>query len=537
MPNLLYLTGLNGFQINGKNANDFSGFSVSDAGDVNGDGFSDLIIGAPYADANGQTDSGESYVIFGQADGFAAQMELTALDGSTGFRLKGVSAGDFSGSSVASAGDLNGDGYDDVIIGAYRADGAAGASYVVFGKASGFASDIDLSTLSGSDGFRIDGVDPYDFSGIPVASAGDLNGDGFDDLIIGASGADPQGKDRAGETYVIFGKSDGYAPQLSLADLNSDSGFVITGEAKGDESGISVSTAGDVNGDGIDDIIIGAEYADNGDKALAGASYVIFGTTDGFPDQLDLSALNGSNGFRLAGAAPGDTSGAAVSSAGDINGDGIDDLIIGAPSADPNGVKSAGETYIVFGRSSSFGSAVDLAALDGTNGFRVQGTALGDEIGGAVANAGDMNGDGYDDLILSTAEASPHGETQAGVTYVLFGKADGFAETVDLASLDGDEGVKLTGIDAFDKSGHSVSAAGDVNGDGYDDVIIGGHLADPNGVAHAGKAMWSLVARTGCLQLKTPFSLICRKTCAWPKAALSASPSRRPVRRTAAATP
>ena len=167
---------------------DYSGVSVASAGDVNGDGFADLIVGAPGADPHG-SDSGASYVVFGKAAGFGANLDLSTLDGANGFKLSGVAADDCSGSSVASAGDVNGDGFADLIVGAPGADphGAnSGASYVVFGKAAGFGANLDLSTLDGANGFKLSGVAAGDRSGCSVASAGDVNGDGFADLIVGA---------------------------------------------------------------------------------------------------------------------------------------------------------------------------------------------------------------------------------------------------------------------------------------------------------------------------------------------------------------
>jgi hypothetical protein len=157
-----------GFRLDDAATNDKSGHSVASAGDVNGDGFADLIIGAPGADPY---NSGTSYVMFGKASGFTAKIDLSSLNGSNGFRLDGVSAGDFSGQSVAGAGDVNGDGFADVIVGAATAGANySGASYVVFGKATGFAASIDLSTLDGSNGFRLDGVAAYDQIGRSVAT-------------------------------------------------------------------------------------------------------------------------------------------------------------------------------------------------------------------------------------------------------------------------------------------------------------------------------------------------------------------------------
>ena len=253
-------------------------------------------------------------------------INLSDLNGSNGFVLNGIDTGDRSGYSVSSAGDVNGDGFDDIIIGADRADpngnGAAGESYVVFGKSGGFDPSLNLSALDGSNGFILNGIDASDYSGRSVSSAGDVNGDGFDDLIIGAFGADPNSESYAGESYVVFGKSGGFDPSLNLLDLNGSNGFVINGIDAVEFSGRSVSSAGDVNGDGFDDLIIGAYRAD-----YTGESYVVFGKSGGFLPSLELSSLDGNNGFIINGINASDSSGRSVSSAGDVNGDGFDDLI------------------------------------------------------------------------------------------------------------------------------------------------------------------------------------------------------------------
>src|SRR5258705_303913 len=374
------LNGSTGFKITGEAAGDNSGIAVSSAGDLNGDGFADLIIGASGASPNGLS-SGATYVVFGKASGFGATLALSSLNGTNGFQIDGVAAGDISGFSVSSGGDINRDGFADLIIGAPKADPNgtdSGASYVVFGKASGFSANLELSSLNGTNGFQINGEAAGDFAGYSVSAAGDINGDGFGDVIVGAPFAAPNGP-RSGATYVVFGKASGFSANLELSSLNGANGFQINGEAPNDVSGFAVSSAGDVNGDGFDDIIIGA-YGANIDGPYAGASYVVFGKASGFSANFQLSSVNGSNGFRIIGEAPGDYSGFSVSSAGDVNGDGFDDLLIGAPFATVI-CPASGSSYVVFGKASGFSATIDLLTLDGTNGFYIPGETPHDTSG------------------------------------------------------------------------------------------------------------------------------------------------------------
>ena len=422
------------------------------------------------------------------APGTNGVLDLSALNGANGFILNGIDVDDFSGRSVSSAGDVNGDGYDDLIIGAWQADpngSRSGETYVVYGGASvpGTAGVLDLSMLDGSNGFILNGIDERDLSGNSVSSAGDVNGDGYDDLIIGARRADPGGDDE-GETYVVYGgaSAPGTGGVLELSTLDGTNGFTLNGVDRSDYSGASVSSAGDVNGDGYDDLIIGAygPYAGDGGK-----THVVYGgaSAPGTRGVLELSALDGTNGFTLNGIDEYDDSGISVSSAGDVNGDGYDDLIIGAYQADPGG-NAEGETYVVYGGAGAPGvnGVLELSALDGTNGFTLAGIDATDRSGVSVSSAGDVNGDGYDDLIIGARVADPNGDN-SGETYVVYGgaSAPGTAGVLDLSMLDGSNGFILNGIDASDFSSNSVSSAGDVNGDGYDDLIIGARSADPHG--------------------------------------------------------
>ncbi|MDO8262694.1 MAG: integrin alpha, partial [Gallionella sp.] len=460
--NLANLDGSNGFRLDGVEG-DLSGRSVSNAGDVNGDGFDDVIVGAAGADPNGNS-SGSSYVVFGKASGFDATMELSSLDGSNGFRLDGVAAYDYSGSPVSNAGDVNGDGFDDLIVGAWSADPNdvdSGSSYVMFGKASGFSAKMDLFSLDGDNGFRLDGVAAYDYSGSSVSNAGDVNGDGFDDLIVGAWSADPNDVD-SGSSYVVFGKASGFSAKMDLSSLDGSNGFRLDGVLWSERSGISVSSAGDMNGDGFDDVIVGASFA-NFYGFRNGSSYVVFGKASGFDAKMNLFSLDGSDGFRLDGGGPGDYSGSSVSSAGDVNGDGFDDLIVGASRASPNGNES-GSSYVVFGKASGFSATMELSSLDGDNGFRLDGVAAYDYSGRSVSNAGDVNGDGFDDLIVGAGDADSNGEL-SGSSYVIFGRSD-FGHDVDFPGTAGDD--ELIGTKAAE-----LFEAGDGN-----DKMIGRGGAD-----------------------------------------------------------
>ena len=490
--NAAAINGTNGFVIHGAASGDRSGYSVAGIGDINGDGRDDLLIGALSADLPGRVDAGISYVVYGRQGGFGASLDLGSLTVATGFAITGVNAFDFSGASVQAAGDVNGDGLADFLIGAPWGEASqgtnAGESYLVFGRVGGFGTGLDLSSLNGATGVTFRGAAAGDGLGFAVSSAGDINGDGFDDLILGAREANGTGEADSGASYVVFGRAGGFAAGIDVAGLTGVNGFSIIGADPSDRSGYSVAAAGDVNGDGIDDLIIGAPQGDPGGRANAGEAYVVFGRLGGFGASLDLGALSGVNGFTISGVDAADYAGWSVAGAGDLNGDGFADMVIGALYADPGGRENAGETYVVFGRGGGFGVNLDLANMTPATGFTIAGTAALNLTGHSVSSAGDVNGDGIDDLLIGALYADGTGGTDAGETYVVFGRQGGFGAVLDLSSLNGQTGFAVGGVGAGDFSGQSVAAAGDVNGDGFDDLIIGAPMADPLGRANAGSS-------------------------------------------------
>ncbi|MCC0177667.1 FG-GAP repeat protein [Waterburya agarophytonicola K14] len=520
--NLNNLNGNNGFRIPGTTQDDRLGTKVDLTGDINGDGIDDLIVSSidggnpsnsPYSYQ--QSDRrGETYVIFGTRNGFNSSFNLANLNGSNGFIVRGIDPDNNLGSAI-SLGDVNGDGIDDLALGAPYGGGKLtsygeeysvgdGRAYIIFGKRDGFTASIDLASLNANNGLTLGGIDFQDNLGTSITSAGDINGDGIDDLAVSAANA---GKtitnnngysysDRRGEAFIVFGSRNFNSPP-NLAQLNGSNGFKIEGKAAYNNLSDDLSNAGDINGDGIDDLIIGTSAAGdvldspyaNGDSDRRGESYVIFGSRNGFNSQLNLNSLNGSNGFTIGGINPEDRLGNAVNNAGDINGDGIDDLILGAKTANQTGEYTAeGGVYVIFGKNNNFAPQFDLSNLNGSNGFAIPGLNLDDNLGNAVA-AGDINGDGIDDLIFgaNTAGQTIQGfegynySDRRGETYILYGKNKGFAAEINLDSLNSADGGKIAGVGTEDLLGSAISSGGDINGDGIDDFVTSAPGVDIGG--------------------------------------------------------
>ena len=416
--------GTNGFTFTGVNSGDDLGTSATILGDVNGDGFDDVLVGAPGFDRTGSANAGEAFVLFGGPGPFHAYSSADMLDGTNGFRIiRGASTGQTGlGSIVSGIGDLNGDGFDDFTVFAPSGEISGGTFYVIFGKATGFGTELDVDTLDGENGFRIPSPVGTNSLGAAVAGAGDVNGDGFDDMILGFP---PAGESSSGAVHIVFGKPTGFAAAIDLANLDGTDGFALIGEAANDRIGVAVSGAGDFNGDGFDDILIGAPFESTNGLA-AGAAYAVFGRAGGFDPSMNLSALTATTGIKLLGASPDAGLGSYVAGLGDFNGDGVSDIAVAGTIS-----------YVVYGKSNFASSTVNLSDLTEKDGIVIP-------FAGGVAAAGDVDGDGRADLFQSSG--------------LILGNANGSAIIDRVASRFPGLVVPLRG-------------GGDVNGDGFDDIL------------------------------------------------------------------
>lgn len=403
----------------GDQSSAYFGYSVGTAGDVNGDGYADVIVGA-HGYYNGQDDEGRVYVYHGSASGLSTNPDWFVEGNQIVAEL---------GYSVGTAGDVNGDGYSDVIVGARRytnGEQYEGGAFVYHGSETGLSTTPDWTA---------EGDEENAWFGISVGTAGDVNGDGYSDVIVGAS-HEINSQVYESQVYVYHGSETGLS---SIADWTED---IDQDDA---HFGDSVGTAGDVNGDGFSDVIVGAPLYDNG-QTDEGGVFVYYGSETGLPSDPDWSAeSNQADAFF----------GLSVGTAGDVNNDGYAEVIVGA-SYYTNGETGEGRAYVFHGSNSGLSTTANWTAESNQSEAH---------FGTSVWTAGDVNNDGYSDVLVGAPRYN-NNRNDEGRAYLYTGSATGLSTTVDWFT---DSNV------SFAYYGHSVGTAGDVNGNGYSDVIVGAY--------------------------------------------------------------
>jgi hypothetical protein len=468
------------WQAYGENTYDWFGYAVGTAGDVNGDGYADVVVGARRYPND--TYEGAAYVWYGSDDGLC--------EGGPGpcvhdWKVESKEPGTDFGNAVGTAGDVNGDGYDEVIVAAYRYESEGsqedeGAVFLWYGSGGGLqepGAELDIDDDDWADwraesnqgGAELGGSESADYrpmAGTAIATAGDVNGDGCDDVIVGAWLYDEVYTD-GGAVFVWFGDGDGLNEGQAGSPINAD--WEAYGEHPDEWFGYAVGTAGDVNGDGFSDIIVGARYYNNGTQYEGGA-FVWYGSDAGLGDGDSPDWQVESNQW-------GTDLGNAVGTAGDVNGDGYADIVVGA-AWDDNGQGDEGSVFVWHG--SAHGLCDDSSPC-ATNLDSADWWAESDQdqahLGYAVGTAGDVNGDGYSDLIAG-APWYDNDETDEGGVFVWYGSGQGLSGPANWTADSDQSGAQM---------GYAVDSAGDINDDGYADVIVGAPYYD-NGQSNEGQA-------------------------------------------------
>ncbi|MEM9387000.1 MAG: VCBS repeat-containing protein [Pseudomonadota bacterium] len=510
--------GSEGTVFSGEAVADSAGSYVRGLGDINGDDLDDFAIVASSADLDNRPNAGRVYLVYGTPSGFPAELTLASLhadaggDGSAGVVLNGLGENVGVGDVVKRIGDVNADGFVDLIVTSRAAQpfGArqAGEAYVVFGPAQNLGVEFELRDLlpalggDGSRGFVLSSYEDFTDVGVDATGGGDFNGDGIDDVAVSAVGATVDIRFGVGRIFVFFGRDDGaFSPRLDLNTLlvaeggDGSVGVVLNGNSvNGGGAGRGLEQT-DWNGDGLMDLLIGSPNTDVDDAEGAGQSYLLFGSSDPLPPELaltDLDPANGGDGSRgivFNGSVAGASSGQSVGFA-DFDGDGVTDVLIGEDEAG-----AGGQLIVAYGASLAGVARKELADIvsgDGADGVALVGLP-GERVGFPPASV-DINGDGHQDVVIGTAEGLNTEGEQTGLAYVVYGGRPLGRPTLALGALrpafggDGSLGLVVDGIDAGDFAARRIAAAGDANGDGVGDLLIGASGAQRDGDRDVGEA-------------------------------------------------
>ncbi|MEZ4448910.1 MAG: Ig-like domain-containing protein [Nannocystaceae bacterium] len=404
----LWVAGHGGRTFTGEAAGDRLASAIA-SGDLDGDGLGDLVLCAPHRDLV-DAEAGRCYVIFGRKllQGPFDLSRIAAGDG--GFVIEGDGEASWTGVAAASGADLNNDGLDDLVIGAPGAaapEREQGRVYVIFGRSGGAPVSL-VAIAAGTGGYALAGRSPFERAGAAVAMIGDVDGDHLGDLAVAAPLASVDEVDGAGRVYMVRG--------------TGLSGYVVAtlfvGEGEGVALGSALAALGDVDGDGRPDLAIGAPDAKIRKSAREGEVYVVYGRT--YAGDVDLAAAAAAgDALRIRGErhlAGG--CGRALAAAGDVDGDGLADLLIGAPALDA-GASGGGRAYVVFGRAE--GGTIELADVAlGIGGFAIDGELAEGGAGTGLAAVGDVDGDGRIDLAIGAPRAGTRG-AMSGHLAVIFG--------------------------------------------------------------------------------------------------------------------
>lgn len=449
--------------------------------DFNGDGIADTVTGFPYADPKGRKNAGVAYVLFGSKNP-PAVLDLATLKKEQGVLIQGAHSSDLLGFKVAEAGDFNDDGVSDIIVGAYtstrKGRSKAGTCYVIYGSTAPPPS-IDLARLTQAQGLTIQGAEPKERLGVSVSGLGDFNNDGISDVVVGTLSHRVNGNGSHGKFYVLFGSAKPPAT-IDLASIKEEQGFCAK-DVGARSFGYDVSTFGDFNHDGLTDIVAGAFSTNPDYLGWRPLAYIIYGTRTGrFGFERDQFSYE--DGVKIESTARERLIGR-VSSIGDFNNDGVDDIVVGTIFLGDSKQKNTGVAYVIYG--SRVFSSVNLESLTRRQGLIIKGAAPGDRLGMSVSRLGDFNNDGVTDILVGAPSADRFGRKDIGEAYIIYGSTKPPA-AINLATLTGSQGLIIEGAAANDRFGSRLKSFGDFNNDGISDAYIGAAGATANGRINSG---------------------------------------------------